>query len=113
MPKKTAAKKKTMSKADFIRSQPKSMPAKDVIAKAKAAGIALKEDAVYKTRSLDKARGKKKSSAGGKARKNTRATAPRSSSNGAIIAFYRAVKGIGGVSKAKELLVNIEAFENA
>jgi hypothetical protein len=33
--------------------------------------------------------------------------------NGAVTAFYRAVKGIGGVARAKELIANIEAFQNA
>ena len=64
MPKKTNAKKasakKTMTKAAFVRSQPAKMPAKEVIAKAKDAGISLNEDTVYKTRSLDSARATKK-----------------------------------------------------
>lgn len=34
-------------------------------------------------------------------------------SNGVVGAFYKAVKSIGGVGKAKELLANIEAYENA
>jgi hypothetical protein len=112
MPKKSTA--KTITKADFIRSCPKNMPAKDVVAKAKAAGISLKEEAVYKTRSLDKARkGSKKSSARAAGRKTTAVKASRGSSGDAIIAFYRAVKSVGGVGRAKELLANIEAFENA
>lgn len=57
--KKTASKKTKMTKADFVRAQPRDMPAKDVIAKAKAEGITLTEDAVYKTRSLDSQRAKK------------------------------------------------------
>jgi hypothetical protein len=36
-----------------------------------------------------------------------------SSSNGATTEFYRAVKRVGGVAKAKELLATIEAYESA
>lgn len=36
-----------------------------------------------------------------------------SPTNGATTEFYRAVKKVGGVPKAKELLANIEAFQNA
>lgn len=60
-PKKTGAKKATMTKADFVRSLPSGTPAKEVVAKAKEAKISLTEDYVYKTRSLDKrgAKGKR------------------------------------------------------
>ena len=33
--------------------------------------------------------------------------------NGAVTDFYRAVKSVGGIVQAKELLANIEAFQNA
>jgi hypothetical protein len=33
--------------------------------------------------------------------------------NGAMMGFYRAVKSVGGIGKAKELLANIEAFQSA
>lgn len=182
MPKNTSAKKKISSKkerkqtkADFVRSMPTDMSAKDVIAKGKEAGISLTEDAVYKTRSLDKARTKKKSSGKAKGtvksastkkatgngsakprgkspdKKNrvlelaskhpdwpkskiaeavgctpnyvysvlnegahgtSRKSGAASASNGVVTAFYRAVKSVG-VAKAKELLANIEAYENA
>lgn len=61
--KKTAAKKTKVTKADFIRSQPAGMSAKDVIAKGTEAGLSLTEDTVYKTRSLDKKRKSKSGSA--------------------------------------------------
>ncbi len=62
MAKKKAAPKRVQSKskADFVRSLPSSMSAKDVVAKAKAAKISLTEDYVYKTRSLDNKRGNRK-----------------------------------------------------
>lgn len=40
-------------------------------------------------------------------------TVTSSPTNGATTEFYRAVKKVGGVPKAKELLANIEAFQNA
>lgn len=58
--KKTSAKKAKMTKADFIRSLPGGLSAKEVIAKGKEAGLTLTEDAIYKTRSLDKKRAEKK-----------------------------------------------------
>jgi hypothetical protein len=73
MPKKKSVAKKKVgkakpTKADFVRSQPADMPAKEVLAKAKAVGITLTGDAVYKTRSLDKTRAKK---SGASAKKKT------------------------------------------
>lgn len=164
-----AAAEPTMSKAAFVRSQPKDMPADEVIEKAKAVGITLTAGAVYSSRS--KAKGKKKGatkSSTSPKKKNTakpssgttargdkkervlevaaeHPTWPKSKiaekvgctanyvysvingavqgggskgaapphANGALAAFYRAVKGIGGVAKAKELIANIEAFQNA
>lgn len=175
MPKKktakgTSAKKKTssvaepaMTKAAFVRTQPRDMPADEVIAKAKEAGLTIDAQTVYKHR--PKKKGAKKSSAlpkktatGGGSRSTRRgakksrvlalvaknptwgaeqvANAAKCSTtyvysvwrekpngaspattasptNGATTEFYRAVKKVGGVSKAKELLANIEAFQNA
>jgi hypothetical protein len=53
-----AAKKisKPVNKTRFVKSLPKTMPAKDVVAKAKAAGITLTEMYVYSIRSKSKAR---------------------------------------------------------
>lgn len=62
--KKTGAKKTTMSKAAFVRSQPRDMPAAQVIAKAAEAGITLTADTVYGTRADAKRAAKKQSSAG-------------------------------------------------
>lgn len=157
----------TMSKAAFVRSLPRSMPAAEVIAKAAEVGITLNAETVYGSRakakmkrakkseaSPKKATGKRSSRAGGRGGKKERVLelvakhpnwtkkkiaetvgcavnyvysvlgesgqvgeAVKSNgvpaSNGAVTAFYRAVKGIGGVAKAKELIANIEAFQNA
>ncbi len=47
---KGGASKPAMSKADFIRSQPAHLSAKEVIARAKAAGIKVGENYVYALR---------------------------------------------------------------
>jgi hypothetical protein len=48
--------KKTQTKSDFVRSLPMEMPAKDVVAKARAKGIKLSTKHVYVIRSLEKKR---------------------------------------------------------
>jgi hypothetical protein len=176
--KKSTAKKKMKakkpnkpSKAAFVRSLPADMPAKEVIAKAKEAGIELNDMTVYKTRSLANrgAKGKRAGAAKKKASAKAVSTSPnargrspdkknrvldlaaknpawsadqvakaakcstnyvysvwrtkepkppgskqagRASGNGAVTDFYRVLKKVG-VDKAKELIANIEAFQNA
>lgn len=51
---KTAKKSRKTSKAAFVRSFPSSTPAKEVVAKAKAAGIALSDAYVYNVRATTK-----------------------------------------------------------
>jgi hypothetical protein len=60
-PAKAAAPKgKTLKKSDFVRTLPAATPAKDVVAKAKAAGVKLDLQYVYKIRSRSKpARGRR------------------------------------------------------
>jgi hypothetical protein len=48
--------KKKPSKAAFVRSLPATTPAKEVVAKAKAAGIKLSEPYVYNVRATSKAK---------------------------------------------------------
>jgi hypothetical protein len=55
---------KTQSKSDFIRSQPATLSAADVVAKAKTAGIKIADSLVYKVRRR------------AKAKKSTKAKAP-------------------------------------
>jgi hypothetical protein len=45
---------KTLNKSDFIRSVPATMPAKEVVAKAKAAGMKLDIQYVYRLRTRSK-----------------------------------------------------------
>ena len=51
---KTAKKSRKTSKAAFVRSFPSSTPAKEVVAKAKAAGITLSDAYVYNVRATSK-----------------------------------------------------------
>ncbi len=162
--KKTAKKKTTASKADFVRSLPLATSGKDAVAKAKAAGIALTEAYVYKIRTLDKKGTKGKKAAGKKSAKKAATPSPKTrgrspdkrnhvlkvvaenptwsaeqvakavkcsknyvysvwgkaqprgngtaSGDKRTTEFYRVLKRVG-VPKAKELIANIEAYENA
>jgi hypothetical protein len=53
MPRKTM--KKTQTKASFVRSLPSNTPAKEVVSKAKTAGLSFDERYVYKVRAMAKA----------------------------------------------------------
>jgi hypothetical protein len=52
-----AAKKKTISKSDFIRSLPSNLSGSQVVAKAKAAGMKLSSTLVYAVRGRAKGKG--------------------------------------------------------
>jgi hypothetical protein len=56
-----AKKIKTQNKSDFIRAQPASMPAADVVKKAKASGLKIRAGLVYEVRRV--ARAKRRASA--------------------------------------------------
>lgn len=104
--KKTGAKKTTMSKADFVRSLPSDTPAKDVVVKAKAAGITLNEMTVYKTRSLDKAAGKRKAKKAGVSKPGPKPKSPVSQH----LEHVRALRGVilhVGIDRAKEMMDQI------
>ena len=70
MPKKTVAPKKPQTKTAYVLSLPRTMSAKEVVAKGKAAGISLSDAHVYAIRSDAK---KRKAKAAGKVVK----TAPK------------------------------------
>jgi len=57
MPSVKTSSKNTLSKSDFVRSQPATLSAAEVLAKAKAAGLKLTSQLVYKVRSTTKATG--------------------------------------------------------
>lgn len=104
--KKTAASagKPTQSKAEFVRSQPDSMGAKDVVKAAKNAGIPISEAYVYTIRYEAKRRGQKKPGrpAGRKGRSSAITAAPRSS--GGVEDLLRAAAAEIGLSRAIALL---------
>jgi len=52
MPKTTKGTPRKVNKAEWIRSQPVTLSAKDVVSKAKGEGIALTTAQVYTTRSM-------------------------------------------------------------
>lgn len=54
----SAAKKGAVSKAGFVRSQPTTMPAKDVVAAGAKLGLSLSPDYIHKVRSTAKAKAK-------------------------------------------------------
>jgi hypothetical protein len=54
------------SKSDFVRSQPATLSASEVVAKAKEAGLKLTSQLVYKVRSGGQAKGKAKKAAAAK-----------------------------------------------
>jgi hypothetical protein len=56
MPRAKTTKKPTLSKSDFVRSQPLTLSATEVLAKAKAAGLKLTSQLVYKVRGTAKAK---------------------------------------------------------
>src|SRR5437763_14108773 len=64
--------KKEASKAEFVRGVPQNMPAKDVVEKAKEAGLKLTTAYVYVIRSQARTGGKKSA-----ARANAAPRAPR------------------------------------
>jgi hypothetical protein len=91
--------KPVKSKAEFVRTLPPSTPAKEVVAKAKAAGISITENHVYSVRSVDK-RAKKKS-------------APKSNASKPAVTAATIVAGSSApkVSTKAELLLKAVAAE--
>jgi hypothetical protein len=93
-------KQKIQSKASFVRKLPADTPAKDVIAKAKAAGISVTESYVYSVRTTMK-----------KARRRPPSPSSSPSSSAAAIkasggpeSVLRAVAAVIGLRRAIALL---------
>jgi hypothetical protein len=75
MPSTKTSSKSTLSKSDFVRAQPATLSAAEVLAKAKAAGLKLTSQLVYKVRSSAKVTGTpKKTTAVKKTSAPTKAT---------------------------------------
>ncbi len=105
MPKKKTTKKpapKTQSKAAFVRSLPSSTPAKDVVEKAKAAGIKLTDAYVYNVRATTRAAKKPKVTTAKAA--TSRGTAHSTSNE---TTFRKLVLDLG-IARSKMLLAEVE-----
>lgn len=99
---KTPTQNGKMSKADFVRSQPADMPAKEVVAKAKAAGLSISDNYVYTLRYEAKKAGKTPGAPKG-AKKNASVKSTRASSNG-VEDLLRAAASEIGLSRAIAIL---------
>src|SRR5689334_16817564 len=75
-------KSKSPNKSAFVRSLPESMSAKDVVAKAKAAGMILTENYVYTIRSAAKKKSGKGPGRPGRPKGSKNSTPSASSSGG-------------------------------
>jgi hypothetical protein len=102
----TSAGKATQSKAQFVRSQPDSMGAKDVVKAAKDAGIPISEAYVYTIRYEAKRRGQKGKPGRPRGRKAGGRSAPvaGSRSSGGVEDLLRAAAAEIGLSRAIGLL---------
>lgn len=109
MPKKKA--KSTMTKTAFVKSQPATLSAKEVVQKAKAAGITITDKYVYNIRSMAKTKkgatklGRPK---GSKNKAPSAKTTKRGASSGDDeMAFKRLVLSIG-LPKAEAYLSDLK-----
>jgi len=91
--------KKRVNKAQFVRSLPTGMPAKEVVTKAAAAGIKISEKYVYNTRSS--ARGK------GAVKTVGAPAAARVSGGGSEASFRKLVLSLG-LERANALMAEVE-----
>ena len=112
MPKKKAATKTTMTKTAFVKSQPASLSAKEVVEKAKAAGITITDKYVYNIRSVAKMTKSAAKRGRPKGSKN-KAPSPKitkrvASSGDDELAFRRLVLSIG-LPKAEAYLSDLKA----
>lgn len=115
MPKKSSksAKPAKPTKASFVRAIPTSVPAKEVVAKAKAAGMTLSEKHVYVIRSDAKKRSAKKKAGGGSSKgsagpSSLAAKSVASSGGGANETNFRKLVLALGIPKSKSLVSDVE-----
>jgi hypothetical protein len=99
--------KPTLSKSDFVRSQPSTLSGAEVLAKAKEAGIKLTPQLVYKVRSDAKPNGKAKTSRA--ARKTAVTTKPSAAAKPpkSKAAF---VRGLSAGTPAKDVVKQAKAL---
>lgn len=101
-----AKKAKKMTKADFVRSLPATTPAKEVVAKAKEAGIALTDMYVYNVRSTSKASAKKSNGQEPGSRAVTSARGPHKAAvaTGSVEELLKAIAAEIGLGRAIAVL---------
>jgi hypothetical protein len=95
------AKKTAISKSDFVRSQPATLSAAEVLAKANAAGLKLTSQLVYKVRSSGKATGTPKKTT---AAKKTSASAKPAASSKPPKSKAAFVRGLPASTSAKDVV---------
>jgi hypothetical protein len=100
--KKTPTENGKMSKADFVRSQPAEMPAKEVVAKAKAAGLSVSDNYIYTLRYEAKKAGRTTAASKG-SKKTTSVKSTKVSANG-VEDLLRAAASEIGLSRAITIL---------
>ena len=93
---------KKTTKAAFVRAIPDSVPAKEVVAKAKAAGITISEKHVYVIRS-----GARKKAGKGSAEKTGRTRADRAPTSSDEASFRKLVLALG-IPKSKAIVADVE-----
>ena len=95
--------KPTVNKSAFVRAQPSSMTANDVVAKAKAQGITMKAGLVYVIRSQAKARAGKTGKKRGRPAKAASTMTAMSASSG-VENLLRAAAAEIGLSRSLAML---------
>jgi hypothetical protein len=98
MPRKKATGKRTVNKSQFVREQPTTMTAKQVVSKAKDAGITLSEKYVYNIRA--KANARRRTGRPGRPPKSARGAASSGGLEGRLIDLALEL----GLGKAEALL---------
>jgi hypothetical protein len=84
-----------LKKSDFVRNVPPSVPAKEVVAKAKAAGLKLDVQYVYKIRSRSKPKVARKAAPRAVAAPPRLSSMPTGSSSGDLLRALGAEIGLG------------------
>ncbi len=96
--------KRSVNKSEFVRGLPATLSAREVVAKAKEAGISLGEKHVHAIRSLARKSGSAPAPAGAPRRGPGR---PRSRAPGVATAAPAAAHGAGDVADVEHALVEL------
>jgi hypothetical protein len=106
MPRATTVKKPTPSKSDFVRSQPATLSATEVLAKAKAAGLKLTPQLVYKVRGSTKTNGKARTVVA--ANRTAPPTSGKTTNKSAFVRAHQSLSPKEIVEKAKAAGIKLE-----